>query len=661
MSGVSLALKGDIMSEDTRALSQCLIELLHSLHTAEAGTQTEGLKPHPAHTAGARNLAAYVALRTRDLRPLQQLLRSKGLASLEHDESAIEDGLKRILQRLDATQPRGTEVTGEAAQSERTQATLRLFGPEPANQAGPRWMVTWPGGNADPEEWCSTLSAEGMSLVRINGAHGSVKEWKAVAHAAHQVARKTGRNLRVAFDLAGPKLRIASFGDTARIIKVKPRKDDRGRVCERGLVRLVLTGSPAATDSAKAANATRTAVSNKRAIPSVAITFPNEVILEQGDVLRIVDAAGRKRRLRVLNKDGLAAVSKTTRLESRAVFHLVRSGSTVSHGHIGNLGKSALSASVARGEIIVLETGDGTSRPERRDSFGTVQTPAHLACTWPAALESLEVGHRVLFDDGRVFARVQSLKDGSAHLRVEQVGKADEFGRTSLKGEKGINLPDTPLPRVGLTEADAVALATMAPYIDIVQVSFVRDASDLLPVHAALTEFPKVGLVAKIETDAAVHDLPAILNSLQAREAAGVLIARGDLALECGFERLAEVQEEILWLAEAAHLPVIWATQVLESLVTKGERSRAEMTDAARAIQAEAVTLNKGAYVAEALHVLRDLAVRMAGHRDKRRHLLRPLSIATSAATSTAVTKEMGKRDEKALFKAQTKTSVSEA
>lgn len=256
----------------------------------------------------------------------------------------------------------------------------------------------------------------------------------------------------------------------------------------------------------------------------------------------------------------------------------------------------------------------------------------------PEALAHLAFGHRVLFDDGRVFAHVESIEAEVARLRVDSVGKANENGRTSLKGEKGINLPDTPLPRVGLTEADAIALVTMAPWIDIVQVSFVREAADLLPVHAALAAFPNVGLVAKIETDAAIRDLPAILSSLQAREAAGVLIARGDLALECGFERLAEVQEEILWLAEAAHLPVIWATQVLESLVTKGERSRAEMTDAARALQAEAVMLNKGAHVAEALRVLRDLAIRMAGHRDKRRHLLRPLSFATSAAASAQKT-----------------------
>lgn len=62
---------------------------------------------------------------------------------------------------------------------------------------------------------------------------------------------------------------------------------------------------------------------------------------------------------------------------------------------------------------------------------------------------------------------------------------------------------------------------------------------------------------------------------------AGVMIARGDLAVECGFERLAEVQEEILWMAEASHTPVIWATQVLENLAKDGIPSRAEITDAA--------------------------------------------------------------------------------
>ena len=82
------------------------------------------------------------------------------------------------------------------------------------------------------------------------------------------------------------------------------------------------------------------------------------------------------------------------------------------------------------------------------------------------------------------------------------------------------------------------------------------------------------------------------------------MIARGDLAVEVGFERLAEVQEEILWLCEAAHVPVIWATQVLESVAQTGQPSRAEVTDAAMAERAECVMLNKGPHIGEAVRAL---------------------------------------------------------
>ena len=95
--------------------------------------------------------------------------------------------------------------------------------------------------------------------------------------------------------------------------------------------------------------------------------------------------------------------------------------------------------------------------------------------------------------------------------------------------------------------------------------------------------------------------------------------------MECGFERLAEVQEEILWLCEAAHVPVIWATQVLETLAKKGSPSRAEITDAAMGERAECVMLNKGPHVLEAVRVLDDILRRMQGHQAKKRPMLRAL------------------------------------
>ena len=92
------------------------------------------------------------------------------------------------------------------------------------------------------------------------------------------------------------------------------------------------------------------------------------------------------------------------------------------------------------------------------------------------------------------------------------------------------------------------------------------------------------------------------------------MIARGDLAVEMGWERLAEVQEEILWLAEAAHVPVIWATQVLETLAKRGLPSRAEC-----------VMLNKGPYILEAIEALDDILSRMQAHQHKKRAMLRRL------------------------------------
>lgn len=108
------------------------------------------------------------------------------------------------------------------------------------------------------------------------------------------------------------------------------------------------------------------------------------------------------------------------------------------------------------------------------------------------------------------------------------------------------------------------------------------------------------------------------------------MIARGDLAVECGFERLAEVQEEILWLCEAAHVRVIWATQVLETLAKEGMPSRAEVTDAAMAHRAECVMLNKGPYIAQAVKVLDDILRRMRGHQAKNRSMLRELRLVSS-------------------------------
>ena len=132
----------------------------------------------------------------------------------------------------------------------------------------------------------------------------------------------------------------------------------------------------------------------------------------------------------------------------------------------------------------------------------------------------------------------------------------------------------------------------------------------------------------KIETRKAFEELPSLLLAAMSSPSAGVMIARGDLAIECGYERLAEVQEEILWMAEASHTPVIWATQVLDNLAKTGIPSRAEITDAAMSARAECVMLNKGAYIVDAVRVLDDILTRMQTHQHKKTSMLRDLRVA---------------------------------
>jgi pyruvate kinase len=141
-----------------------------------------------------------------------------------------------------------------------------------------------------------------------------------------------------------------------------------------------------------------------------------------------------------------------------------------------------------------------------------------------------------------------------------------------------------------------------------------------------------LGVILKIETRKAFDNLPRLILAAMRIRAVGVMIARGDLAVECGYQRLAEIQEEILWVCEAAHVPVIWATQVLENLAKTGMPSRSEITDAAMGERAECVMLNKGPYVVNAVAILDDILKRMQAHQEKKRSMLRKLHLASSFA-----------------------------
>ena len=174
-------------------------------------------------------------------------------------------------------------------------------------------------------------------------------------------------------------------------------------------------------------------------------------------------------------------------------------------------------------------------------------------------------------------------------------------------------------------------LAFVAQHTDGIEFSFVQRAADVAALQDALAkerpgDWRKLGLVLKIETNLAVANLPDILVRAAGRQPTAIMIARGDLAVEIGFARLAEMQEEILWLGEAAQVPVIWATQVLEQLIKKGVLSRGEMTDAAMSARAECVMLNKGPFLFDAIAQLDLLLGRVSEHIHKKTPQLRRLA-----------------------------------
>lgn len=272
---------------------------------------------------------------------------------------------------------------------------------------------------------------------------------------------------------------------------------------------------------------------------------------------------------------------------------------------------------LVKGDHILL-TRDKPADPQR--------FPIQAECMLPEVLDQLQPGAEVWINDGKMGTGVETILPEGVLLRVVSARSKGE----RLRSDKGLNFPDTEIHLSPLTGKDKQDLDFVAGHTDIVGYSFVQEAADIdllqHELHLRVGEKSRsLALIAKIETARAVRNLPELIVHAAGKQPLGVMIARGDLAVEIGYERLAEMQEEILWVCEAAHVPVIWATQVLENFVSKGTPSRAEMTDVVMAERAECVMLNKGPYVTEAVTILDHVLTRMQEHQMKKTPQLRAL------------------------------------
>jgi pyruvate kinase len=427
--------------------------------------------------------------------------------------------------------------------------------------------------------------------------------------------QKHGRSCRVSFDLAGPKLRTGPVEPGPEVLRFKPVRDSMGRVISPGTI--------AFRPADETENAGRPML--------VPLSAHLHAQARAGDRLHLRDARGRRRTLTVdsLGQHSLlCTVDRTVYLTTGTELELVRDGQRIGRGMVGKLPAQPSAIPLAPGDTLVVIRDLTAGRPALVDDDDRVLEPARIGCSLAAIFSAVRPGHRVLLDDGKFEGVIRETAADSFVVHIQRAGR----GRASLKAEKGINLPDTQLDLPALTEKDLADLAVLAGRADLVALSFVHSAADIDQVYAELERLnaPDLGVILKIENRTAFERLPELLMTASKRRRIAVMVARGDLGVEIGFERLAEVQEEILWLTEAAQVPVIWATQVLESLAKDGLPSRAEVTDAAMSTRSECVMLNKGAHIGEAIQFLIDVSRRMSRHTDKTFATHRRLGVAAS-------------------------------
>jgi pyruvate kinase len=573
-----------------------------------------------AQRASALNLLQYLALRRHDLRHVQPQLASRGLSSLGRTESHVRQTLETVLQVLHVLDGKSldgdfspTAITVETGESLLAAHTDALLGPSP-KERGVRIMVTMPGEASADYPLVRDLLAAGMDCMRINCAHDDAPAWERMIHHLERAKRELNRECRVAMDLAGPKLRTGPIEPGPTVLKVRPRRDSHGRVTKPAIVALV---------PASRLRAPRTAVDTVLPIDG---DLPAALAI--GDAMAFEDARGKSRRMIVRERDGTALIAELDRTAYIASGTVLRFDDSVAmwERRIVDVPPIEQSLFLKKGDTLLLTHDSLPGRLGVRDHEGRLAQPASIGITLPEVFRDVRPGEPIWFDDGKIGGLV---RDVVAEQIVVEITQARPKGEKLAAG-KGVNLPDTRLRLAALTAKDTEDLAFVAAHADLVAYSFVRQVDDVHQLRHRLAELhaERLGIVLKIETRQAFNELPALLLAAMRGERFGVMIARGDLAVECGFERMAEVQEEILWICEAAHTPVIWATQVLESLAKTGLPSRAEVTDAAMSERAECVMLNKGPFIREAVVTLDNILRRMEAHQSKKRAMLRPLHVA---------------------------------
>lgn len=226
-------------------------------------------------------------------------------------------------------------------------------------------------------------------------------------------------------------------------------------------------------------------------------------------------------------------------------------------------------------------------------------TPEHITLDYERFADEVKVGETILVDDGAMIFRIKAIEEGKVITDVESGGM--------LKAHRGVNLPDSSITLEALTEKDKKDLEFGARNnLEYVAFSFVRTQEDVEELKDKLGHMQwGARIISKIETQDAVDNIDGILTASD-----GIMIARGDLAPEIGFQKVPLVQKDLIRKANEADKFVIAATQMLETMIEKPRPTRAEVSDIANALLdgADAIMLSGetagGKYPVEAVEIM---------------------------------------------------------
>jgi len=599
--------------EKLQAINLQIEGIIEKIREIENNFTEEIEAVHPIYRKSALNLVHYLGFRNFEIDKLQDQLRDLGLPSLSNVEAHVMKSLLTLSSIINhllgkpVREKRKGIISIKKSKKILDRNTKLLFGYK-SKKRRTRIMVTLPGSAADDYPLVNHLMNLGMNSARINCAHDNPETWAKMIENIHKSSDKLAKKCKVMMDLGGPKLRTGAIQPGPEIIHIKPEKDVRGNVVNPAKIWIAPPECPPPDNSALAH------------IPVSEEWFKD---IKKGDNIHLKDTRDKKIKFSIAGRKGNGRwgfCSSSAYISSGAQLKLFNADEKPKLDHqVGELLPIEQFLSLKVNDCLILHKDPKPGEPAQFDENGNLLAHAHIACTLPEIFNDVKKNEPIFFDDGKIEGIIEDVNEDELKIRISY---AKDVG-SKLKADKGINLPESDLKVSGLTEKDKKDLEFVAVNADTVNLSFVNDENDVQQLMDELSKhFSTIGVILKIETQKGFKNLPRILLRAMQTFPIGVMIARGDLAIETGWKNFASIQEEILRICEAAHIPDVWATQVLENLAKKGVPSRAEITDAAMSQRAECVMLNKGAYIEKAVKMLDKILRRMQRFQKKKETIL---------------------------------------